>query len=102
MTLAHASGGPLMDILPGADAPSDGLLERDVGFLAQDVASFAEGIERILSLSEEKALRLRKAARHHVQTHFSDASFRSQWQNHLHSVLKQRLRSSQDKVKKVA
>uniref|UniRef100_A0AAR2LZW9 GDP-Man:Man(3)GlcNAc(2)-PP-Dol alpha-1,2-mannosyltransferase n=1 Tax=Pygocentrus nattereri TaxID=42514 RepID=A0AAR2LZW9_PYGNA len=65
--LAHKSGGPKLDIV----VPHDG---GPTGFLADDEDSYAEAMERILSLTPSARLDIRRRARQSV-TRFSDHEF---------------------------
>ncbi|XP_072513138.1 GDP-Man:Man(3)GlcNAc(2)-PP-Dol alpha-1,2-mannosyltransferase [Salminus brasiliensis] len=65
--LAHKSGGPKMDIV----VPYDG---GATGFLADDEDNYAEAMERILSLTANARLDIRRRARQSV-ARFSDHEF---------------------------
>ncbi|XP_051560557.1 GDP-Man:Man(3)GlcNAc(2)-PP-Dol alpha-1,2-mannosyltransferase-like isoform X2 [Myxocyprinus asiaticus] len=65
--LAHKSGGPKLDIV----VPCDGGL---TGFLADDEVSYADAMERILSMTPAARLEIRRRARQSV-TRFSDQEF---------------------------
>lgn len=65
--LAHKSGGPKLDIV----VPFEG---GQTGFLADDVDSYAEAIERILNLPPDARLQIRRNARQSV-ARFSDQEF---------------------------
>ncbi len=65
--LAHKSGGPKLDIV----VPFEG---GQTGFLAEDVDSYAEAVERILALPAANRLQIRRNARQSV-ARFSDQEF---------------------------
>ncbi|KAI8998417.1 glycosyltransferase family 4 protein [Gaertneriomyces semiglobifer] len=74
--LAHKSGGPLLDIV------ADGC-----GFLANDVAEYAQLLHQILSMSQESQVQMRRRAREYVRSRFADAVFRRKWIGALQYVL---------------
>lgn len=65
--LAHKSGGPKLDIV----VPYDG---SPTGFLADDEDTYADAMERILSMTPAARLEIRLRARLSV-TRFSDQEF---------------------------
>lgn len=65
--LAHKSGGPKLDIV----VPYDGGI---TGFLADDEDSYADAIERILTMTPEARLEIRRRARQSV-SRFSNQEF---------------------------
>ncbi|KAL2087438.1 hypothetical protein ACEWY4_016266 [Coilia grayii] len=65
--LAHKSGGPKLDIV----VPYEG---GQTGFLADDEDSYADAMERILSLTAAERMEIRRRARNSV-TRFSDQEF---------------------------
>uniref|UniRef100_A0AAY4EG87 GDP-Man:Man(3)GlcNAc(2)-PP-Dol alpha-1,2-mannosyltransferase n=1 Tax=Denticeps clupeoides TaxID=299321 RepID=A0AAY4EG87_9TELE len=65
--LAHKSGGPKLDIV----VPHEG---GQTGFLADDDDSYADAMERILSMAPTARLEVRRRARESV-TRFSDQEF---------------------------
>ncbi|XP_055040576.1 GDP-Man:Man(3)GlcNAc(2)-PP-Dol alpha-1,2-mannosyltransferase [Misgurnus anguillicaudatus] len=67
--LAHKSGGPKLDIV----VPYDG---GPTGFLADDEDSYADAMERILSMTPAARLEIRRRARMSA-TRFSDQEFES-------------------------
>lgn len=67
VVLAHRSGGPQRDIV----VPFEG---EQTGFLADDVDSYADTIERILALPSSVRLQIRENARRSV-ARFSDQEF---------------------------
>ena len=67
VVLAHDSGGPKLDIvIPHNDSPT--------GFLAGDVQSYADAMETIFNLSEDRKMTVRENARQSV-TRFSEEEF---------------------------
>jgi len=74
--IAHNSGGPKMDIVvPGA------------GFLATTKEQYCDHIIRCLELDEEELEEMRKRARNHVQSTFSDEAFREQFVRQCETVV---------------
>lgn len=67
--VAHKSGGPKLDIV----VPFEG---GQTGFLADDEESYAEAIERILTLPPASRLQMRRNARQSV-ARFSDEEFKA-------------------------
>ncbi|XP_062383910.1 GDP-Man:Man(3)GlcNAc(2)-PP-Dol alpha-1,2-mannosyltransferase [Sardina pilchardus] len=67
--LAHKSGGPKLDIV----VPYEG---GPTGFLADDEDSYADALERILSLSAAERMEIRRRARQSV-ARFSDQEFQT-------------------------
>lgn len=65
--VAHKSGGPKLDIV----VPFEG---AQTGFLADDEYSYAEAMERILTLPSTSRLEIRRNARQSV-SRFSDEEF---------------------------
>lgn len=65
--LAHKSGGPKLDIV----IPYEG---GQTGFLADDEDSYADAMERILSLTPAERMEIRRRARQSVGR-FSDQEF---------------------------
>ena len=64
ITIAHASGGPLMDIIkPGVD-----------GFVASTAEEYADAVEKVLDASDGELQRMRDMALQSVQR-FADAKF---------------------------
>ena len=67
VVLAHDSGGPKLDIvIPHNDNPT--------GFLAGDEQSYADAMETIFNLSEDRKMTVRENARQSV-TRFSEEEF---------------------------
>ncbi|QQP38619.1 GDPMan:Man(3)GlcNAc(2)PPDol alpha-1_2-mannosyltransferase-like, partial [Caligus rogercresseyi] len=71
ITLAHRSGGPLMDIVIEDDTSRN-------GFLAIHEKEYASAIAFILDLNDETRDHIRDRARSSV-TRFSDAEFEAAW-----------------------
>lgn len=65
--LAHKSGGPKLDIV----VPYEG---GQTGFMADDEDSYADAMERILSLTPSERMEIRRRARQSV-ARFSDQEF---------------------------
>jgi len=70
--VAHASGGPLMDIV----VPYEG---EPTGFHARDSDSFAEALHNALSLSTAEELAMRERARKWAVQRFAEAEFVKGW-----------------------
>ncbi|KAM6494268.1 mannosyltransferase [Amanita muscaria] len=70
--VAHASGGPLMDIV----VPYEG---GPTGFHARDSDSFAEALHNALSLSNAEELAMRERARKWAVQRFSEEEFVKGW-----------------------
>lgn len=77
IVVAHASGGPLMDII------KDG----KTGFLASTVDDYSRCLLKIMNLSDEESMKLRLEARNDVLK-FSDEKFTEQLLPHLKNFLK--------------
>ncbi|RXW23803.1 hypothetical protein EST38_g2071 [Candolleomyces aberdarensis] len=70
--VTHASGGPLKDIV----VPVDG---KPSGFHAKTPAGFAEALKKVLSLSGEEELEMRRRARQWAVQRFSEEEFEKGW-----------------------
>jgi len=70
--VAHASGGPLMDII----VPYKG---EPTGFHAQDLDSFAEALHHALSLPHAEEMAVRERARNWAVQRFSEEEFVKGW-----------------------
>jgi alpha-1,2-mannosyltransferase len=70
--VAHASAGPLLDIV----VPVDG---EKTGFLANDDQSFADGMHAVLSTDEGEVLRMRERGRRHAVDAFNEDVFKKTW-----------------------
>ncbi|KAF8636015.1 hypothetical protein AX15_000175 [Amanita polypyramis BW_CC] len=70
--VAHASGGPLLDII----VPYGG---EPTGFHAKDLDSFAEALHQALSLSQVEGLAMRNRARRLAMQRFSEEEFVNGW-----------------------
>jgi alpha-1,2-mannosyltransferase len=70
--VAHASAGPLLDIV----VPHDG---EATGYHATDTESFAEQMQQVLELDEEEQLRMRSRARRLAVSKFSEEQFCRGW-----------------------
>ncbi|XP_006639387.2 GDP-Man:Man(3)GlcNAc(2)-PP-Dol alpha-1,2-mannosyltransferase [Lepisosteus oculatus] len=79
VVLAHRSGGPLLDIV----VPHEG---GATGFLADDEDGYAEALERILALSPEARLEIRRNARQSV-SRFSDREFEASFLSAVEPVM---------------
>merc|ERR1711894_273115 len=71
ITIAHRSGGPLMDIIDETE-------EFKTGFLAVHDVEYAENIANILNMSNSVLQGIQERARSSVQR-FSDKCFESDW-----------------------
>lgn len=69
VVLAHDSGGPKLDIVTDHNGAA-------TGFLASDVDSYAQALEKIFSLTPEQRLAIRTNARASVER-FSEEKFES-------------------------
>lgn len=95
--VAHASGGPLQDIIVPYDGERTGyngscyflaILIRSTGFHARDPDSFADALHQVLSLPKAEELGIRKRARQWAVQRFSEEEFvkawdASGWQKHV-------------------
>ncbi|XP_048834127.1 GDP-Man:Man(3)GlcNAc(2)-PP-Dol alpha-1,2-mannosyltransferase [Brienomyrus brachyistius] len=79
VVLAHKSGGPLLDIV----VPYEG---SPTGFLADDVATYTDAMERILAMPPAARLEIRRNARRSV-TRFSDQEFEASFLSAMESVM---------------
>lgn len=70
--LVHASGGPLLNIV----IEQDGL---PTGFHATSPEDYSRQLSRILAMSPEEVLQVRKRARDHALRSFSEAAFMEGW-----------------------
>lgn len=70
--MAHASAGPLLDIV----LPVDG---QPTGFHAKDVGEFAQALHDALSLSDAEALAMRERGRTSAVARFSEQEFEKAW-----------------------
>ncbi|KAJ2933834.1 hypothetical protein H1R20_g3288, partial [Candolleomyces eurysporus] len=70
--VTHASGGPLKDIV----VPVDG---KPSGFHARTPAEFADALKKVLSLSGEEELEMRRRARQWAVQRFSEEEFEKGW-----------------------
>ncbi|VDC07093.1 unnamed protein product [Peniophora sp. CBMAI 1063] len=70
--VAHASAGPLLDIV----VPVDG---EPTGFHAKDVGEFAQALHNALSLSDAEALAMRERGRASAVARFSEEEFEKAW-----------------------
>ncbi|GAA5960593.1 hypothetical protein JCM3765_005868 [Sporobolomyces pararoseus] len=81
--LAHASAGPLLDIL--VPYSSSATPQGPTGFLASSSlktelpAAFAEELEKILNFTEDQQLEIRKRARENATERFGTAEFEGGW-----------------------
>ncbi|KAM0748153.1 UDP-Glycosyltransferase/glycogen phosphorylase [Meredithblackwellia eburnea MCA 4105] len=73
LTLAHASAGPLYDII----VPSPSGLPT--GFHATDPKSFAEKLGEIVAMDERDKLEMRERARRNVRDRFGEKAFEEGW-----------------------
>ena len=80
VVLAHNSGGPKLDIV----VPHAGEV---TGFLADGEDEYAETMAHILSMSEEKRLRIRNSARASV-SRFSDQEFEAAFLSSVETLFK--------------
>ena len=67
IVIAHNSGGPKLDIVREFE-------HRSTGYLADDVASYANTMQKVFSMSPEAILDMQRAARESSQQ-FSDQNF---------------------------
>lgn len=67
ITLAHDSGGPKLDILTPYE-------DKQTGFLASDVDSYADAMKNIFSLPESQSVEICENARKSV-VRFSEPEF---------------------------
>jgi alpha-1,2-mannosyltransferase len=95
--VAHASGGPLQDIIVPYDGEPTGnngscyfmaMLIHNTGFHARDPDSFADALHQALNLPKSEELGMRKRARQWAVQRFSEEEFvkawdASGWQKHL-------------------
>lgn len=72
ITVAHASGGPLLDIV----VPYQGL---PTGFHASSINAFARRIDEVFSMPESEKLAMRERARALALEKFNEATFDTQW-----------------------
>ena len=72
ITIAHASGGPLLDIV----VPRDG---KPTGFHASTVGAFARRLDKVVSMEEEEKMDMRKRARALALDKFSEKNFDEKW-----------------------
>lgn len=79
IVLAHRSGGPLLDIV----VPYEG---SPTGFLADDVATYTDAMERILAMPPATRLEIRRNARRSV-ARFSDQEFEASFLSAIESVM---------------
>ena len=79
ITLAHDSGGPQMDIVKDVDG-------QRTGFLASDVASYAQAMQEIFSLSGEELELIQTTARLSVDR-FSDERFEENFIEAVQSLM---------------
>ena len=70
--VAHASAGPLLDIIVPVD-------DHPTGFHAKDVGEFAQALHAALSLSEDEALAMRERGRASAVARFSEREFEMAW-----------------------
>ena len=70
--VAHASAGPLLDII----VPVNG---QPTGFHAKDVSEFAQAVHAALSLSEDEVLAMRERGRTLAAGRFSEQEFEKSW-----------------------
>lgn len=70
--VAHASAGPLLDIV----VPVDG---QHTGFLASTAQEFADGMHLALTLDWEVARRMREVGRRHAVGRFNEQEFNRSW-----------------------
>jgi alpha-1,2-mannosyltransferase len=76
IVLAHNSGGPKMDIIK----------ERQTGFLASDIDSYATRMEEILEMQSDERRQIRKRARDSVDR-FSTLNFQRLFIEPLDKIL---------------
>jgi len=67
IVLAHNSGGPKMDIVVDHN-------DNKTGFLAEDVASYSDTLEKIFKLTSQEKFEIRQNARESVSK-FSENEF---------------------------
>jgi alpha-1,2-mannosyltransferase len=71
--VAHASAGPLLDIV----VPVDG---QPTGFHATDVRGFADALHEVLTLPKEQEYAMRERARRWAVGRFSEREFEKGWE----------------------
>ena len=85
VTIAHASGGPLRDII--------GASTKEVGFLASSETEYVDSVIRGMTKFSTQMLKYREGARHHVTEAFGVANFDSKF---VHMTKKALFTSAQD------
>jgi alpha-1,2-mannosyltransferase len=80
ITLAHASGGPLMNIV----IPFQG---KTTGFLASTEESFANQLKVILESSEKEQQSIQQNARQSVVERFSNEKFQKEFLDCLDTLM---------------
>ncbi|KAJ3276752.1 NADPH-dependent diflavin oxidoreductase 1 [Terramyces sp. JEL0728] len=76
ITLGHNSGGPLMDIVTPGN-----------GYLASDLESYVGCLKEILELSADERVNIQSSARKHVQSKFSESSFKDDFIDAIKSLI---------------
>ncbi|KAJ3315948.1 hypothetical protein HDV04_000155 [Boothiomyces sp. JEL0838] len=76
ITVGNKSGGPLMDIVTKGN-----------GYLASDLESYVQCLKQILDLPAKERAKIQASARRHVQSKFSEASFKEGFLDSIKSLI---------------